>query len=154
MPPRQVPRQVCCTPIIKRQRDDSETRIQIFCLDRIVSLVTQPDSFQLSADFDAEAFFSDCYGVVGDGTPPTTIRLRAFGRERYGLQDLPIHHSQRQLAVGLNYIDYEVRLCPTADFKAFIASKGQWLVVFSPKSVADNVVVTSRGDSQICFAII
>ena len=122
-------------------RDDSETRIQIFCLDRIVSLVTQQDNFQLPANFDAEAFFSDCYGVVvGGETPPTTIRLRAFGRERYGLQDLPIHHSQRQLAVGPDYIDYEVCLCPTADFKAFIASKGQWLVVLSPKSVVDDVL--------------
>ena len=53
-----------------------------------------PERFKVPKDFDAAEFFSECYGVVvGDGTPATHIRLRAFGRERYAMQDLPVHHS-------------------------------------------------------------
>jgi predicted DNA-binding transcriptional regulator YafY len=126
-------------------REDTETRIQIFCLDRIVSLVTQPDSFLLPADFDAAEFFSECYGVVvGDDTPATAIRLRAFGRERFAMQDLPVHHSQQLIAQGPDYCDFEICLKPTADFKAFLASKGQWLVVLSPQSIAEEVMDIHR----------
>lgn len=84
---------------------------------------------------------AECYGVVvGDGTPATHIRLRAFGRERYAMQDLPVHHSQQLVAQGPDYCDFEVYLRPTTDFKAYIASKGQWLVVLSPQSLAQDVM--------------
>ena len=33
---------------------------------------------------------------------------------------------------------------PTADFRAFLASKGQWLVVLSPQSLSDEIVQIHR----------
>ena len=113
----------------------------VFSLDRIKHLELLPDKFKMPDDFDAEEFFYESFGVVvGDGTPPTTIRLRAFGRERFGMHDLPIHPSQVQIAEGPDFIDYEVYLRPTSDFKAHCASKGQWLVVLTPQSLADEIV--------------
>ena len=57
------------------------------------------------------------------------------------MHDLPIHQTQAQVGKGPDYIDYEVYLRPTSDFKAYIASKGQWLVVLSPQSLAQDVMV-------------
>lgn len=118
-----------------------ETRTPVYSIDRITSVKLLPESFKMPAEFDASEFFSESFGVVvGDGTEPVAIRLRAFGRERYSMCDLPIHHSQMLIDEGDGYIDFEVYLRPTADFKAFIASKGQWLVVLSPLSLADDVM--------------
>ena len=41
---------------------------------------------------------------------------------------------------SLGILDFEVCLKPTADFKAFLASKGRWLVVLSPQSIAEEVM--------------
>ena len=57
---------------------------------------------------------------------------------------LPIHPSQVQIAEGPDFIDYEVYLRPTSDFKAHCASKGQWLIVLSPQSLADEIVQIHR----------
>ena len=113
----------------------------IFSLDRIKAFELLPEKFKMPKDFNAIDFFNECFGVVvGDGTPPTHIRLRAFGRERFAMHDLPIHHSQTLVAESADSFDFEVYLRPTADFKAFLASKGQWLIALSPKSLANDVI--------------
>jgi predicted DNA-binding transcriptional regulator YafY len=128
-----------------RRKPDAEPHLVVFALDRIRQLELTDAKFKIPSDFNASEFFSECYGVVvGDGTPATTIRLRAFGRERYALQDLPIHHSQKLVNSGSNYTDFEVCLRPTADFKAYLASRGQWLIVMSPKWLAEEVVQIHR----------
>jgi hypothetical protein len=60
------------------------------------------------------------------------------------MRDLPIHHSQVLVAESPDSFDFEVYLRPTADFKAFLASKGQWLVVISPQSLALDVMAIHR----------
>ena len=101
----------------------------------------QDERFTLPDDYNAAEFFKECFGVVvGDGTEAQTIRLRAFERERFSLKDLPIHHSQRLIAVRDDYADFELHLRPTADFKAYLTSRGQWLVVLSPQSLAEEIV--------------
>lgn len=127
---------------LKVVRDgEQESHLAVFSIDRICYLSIMDDTFTIPKDFSAQEYFDESFGVVaGDGTPATTIRLRAFGRERYALQDLPIHHSQQLIAQGPDYCDFEVYLRPTADFKAFLASKGQWVVVLSPQSVAEEVI--------------
>jgi hypothetical protein len=76
-----------------RRKPDAEPHLVVFALDRIRQLELTDAKFKIPSGFNASEFFSECYGVVvGDGTPATTIRLRAFGRERYALLDLPVHH--------------------------------------------------------------
>ena len=117
-----------------------EQRLTVFSLDRIIGIELLDGRFTLPENFDAESFFSECFGVVvGDGTKPERIRLRAFGRERFGLQDLPIHHSQRIICQTDDYTDFELFLRPTADFKAFLLSKGKWLIVKEPYSLAEEI---------------
>ena len=128
-----------------RRKPDAEPHLVVFALDRIRQLELTDAKFKVPSDFNASEFFSECYGVVvGDGTPATTIRLRAFGRERYALLDLPVHHSQRLVSQSDDHFDYEVFLRPTADFKAFLASKGRWLIVTSPQWLADEIVQIHR----------
>jgi len=112
----------------------------VFALDRIVGLTVSTWRFVLDEYFDAEDYFSECYGVVtGDGTQPQRIRLRAYGREQYALRDLPLHHTQRLVGQGDGHTDYELTLRPTADLKAHLLSRGRWLRVLSPQPLADEL---------------
>ena len=53
--------------------------LQLFSLDRIKFLELLPKKFTIPFDFNAAAFFSECFGVVvGDGTKAEVIRLRAL----------------------------------------------------------------------------
>ena len=123
------------------EKDDGEiTPVRIFSIDRIKQLQLLEEKFTMPEGFDAERIFKECFGVViGDGTECETIRLRAFGRERFALKDLPIHQSQQVLSETEEYVDFELRLKPTADFKAFVLSKGKWVKVLYPQWLSNDI---------------
>lgn len=112
----------------------------ILSFDRIENIETLTEKFEIDKDFDAATFFSDSFGVViGDGTRPERIILRAYGKEQYNLRDLPLHQSQKELGGTDEYTDYEYRMKPTDDFKAYILSRGQWLQVIYPESLSKEI---------------
>lgn len=108
--------------------------------DRITSLVLTDEPFSVDSDFDAEAFFSEYFGVMTDDRIPLQrIVLRAFGNERYALRDLPLHPSQQLVEDKGEYVDFELFLRPTSDFLAHILSRGRWVKVISPESIAQRI---------------
>ena len=112
-----------------------------FSFDRIEKMELLDGKFKIDEDFDATEFFSDSYGiVVDDKMAPERIVLRAYGYERYYLRDLPLHHSQRVIASTDDYCDFELTLRPTSDFKAQLLSRGQWVEVLEPQSLAEEIV--------------
>ena len=96
--------------------------------------------FKIDPDFDAQAYFDECYGVlVGDGTPAEKIVIRAYGYERYYIRDLPIHHSQREIGQGENFADFELYMRPTIDLSAYFMSRGSQVKVLSPQWFAEEI---------------
>ena len=115
----------------------NSTTMAVFALDRIENVELQKETFKIDPDFDAQEYFGECFGiVVGDGTMPERIVLRAYGLEPYYLRDLPIHHTQREVNVTEEYTDFEVYMRPTSDFKGYLMSRGEWLQVIEPKWLA------------------
>ncbi|MBO4607733.1 MAG: WYL domain-containing protein [Prevotella sp.] len=122
----------------------------IFSFDRIEDITPTDELFTIEKGFNATQFFSECFGVViGDGTQAERIVLRAFGREKYYLRDLPLHHTQKELKPRTSearqqqaehdYTDFEFHLRPTADFKGQIMSRGAWLKVLEPEWLAQEI---------------
>ena len=123
-------------------RFDSDN-FRILSLDRIIEADITDDSFAIEADFDAESYFSDCFGVVrGDDLAPERIVIRAFGTEVNYLRDLPLHHSQHEISITDEFTDFELYLRPTLDLQGQILSRGSRLKVLSPKSLADKISQT------------
>lgn len=113
---------------------------RLYSFDRIESMELTKIKFEIKKDFDSKAFFSECMGViVGDGTAPEKIVLRAYGGERYYIKDLPLHHSQRSKGVGDNYEDFEYYMRPTKDFVSHVMSRANQIKILEPKSLADKV---------------
>lgn len=115
-------------------------RYVVYAFDRIQSLTPTDEKFELLPDFNAQTFFSECFGVVaGDGTPAETIHLRVFGVQRHYLRDLPLHHTQRLVRQREEYDDYELQLRPTIDFCNHLLSLGSSVKVLKPKKLATHL---------------
>ena len=114
----------------------------MFSFDRMEDITMAEETFKMDSDFDAADFFGECYGVViGDGSRPVRVVLRAFGMERYYLRDLPLHHTQKEIqtAEEQDFADFELNLRPTTDFKGQLMSRGAWLKVLEPQWLADEM---------------
>ena len=114
----------------------------MFSFDRMQDINVSEEIFKMDRDFDASEFFGECYGVViGDGSKPERIVLRAFGKEQYYLRDLPLHHTQKEIPSdpGDDHADFELFLRPTYDFMGQLQSRGAWLKVLEPQWLADEI---------------
>ena len=112
----------------------------IFAFDRIRDLSLTDVKFEMDPNFYAAAYFSDSFGVVvHDGTEKERIVIRVFGQERYYLRDLPIHHSQQEIAQYDDYSDFELSLRPTIDFTRHLLSMGNTVQVLSPTWLAEQL---------------
>lgn len=113
---------------------------RVFSFDRIKELIISQKTFELDEDFDAEEYFSECYGVVRDEEKPVErIVLRAYDDEYLYLRDLPIHHSLVEIGSGEGYTDFECYVRPTLDFCGYILSRGNRLQVLKPQTLADKI---------------
>ena len=116
-------------------------QFRTFSLDRIKSLELSEQSFQLEKDFDAKEFFHDYFGVFRDESiPPQEVIIRASKAERPYLRDLPLHHSQKEIATNDEYSDFSYFLSPSDDFIGEILRKKDRLSVISPKALREKVL--------------
>lgn len=114
----------------------SGSKIKIFALDRIADCKITEHTFSLPADFKAEDFFSDCFGIIKEASvAPETIRLRFTEEQAKYVRSLPLHHSQKEVAENV----FEIRLCPTFDFIQFLFSQLDTVEVLAPHSLRQRV---------------
>lgn len=112
----------------------------VYSFDRMLDMALTDVRFEVRGDFDAQEYFSECFGVVaGDGTPAQRVVLRAYGMQRYYLHDLPLHHSQREIGQGEDYTDFEYYVRPTYDFCGHVLGLANQLKVICPQSLADRI---------------
>ena len=67
------------------------------------------------------------------------VTIRAYGKQVYYLRDLPLHHSQEEVATEDDYSDFELTLRPTPDFYTPLLSRGPLIKVLSPQWLADEI---------------
>ena len=112
----------------------------VYSFDRMQEVSLTNVKFEVRDDFDAQDYFSECFGVfVSESTPAERIVLRAYNKQRYYLNDLPLHHSQKVIGRGENYTDFEYYIRPTIDFCGHILSLANQLKVIYPQSLADRI---------------
>ena len=118
------------------------TRDSLFTLsfDRIIDIHITEESFRIAKDFDAQSWFSDCYGVFrNQDAELERVVVRAYGREAFYLRDLPFHHSQREIASGEDWTDFEYWLRISNDFYTPLLSRGPNIKVLQPQWLAYEI---------------
>lgn len=124
--------------VLGRIADSDDFRTLSF--DRIKSLTITGIKFEMDADFDAEQYFNDSFGIVNDdNTQVEKVVLRAFGMERFYMRDLPVHHSQKEIVTEADYSDFEYFLRPTLDFSGHLVSRGAYIKVLEPQWLAKEI---------------
>ena len=124
--------------IVKLPSDDGWVFTLAF--DRMISLEVTEDKFKYDDTFDPAAFHEQCYGVIWKDTVPLEdIVIRAYGTQANYIRDLPLHHSQKEIATTAEYSDFKMRLRPTYDFFLPIIAHGPTIKVLEPQWVADKV---------------
>ena len=119
---------------------DPEGKFFTLALDRIVSLKVLEDKYVYDKDFDPSGWYRYCYGIVrDDDVQVEKVIIRAFGKEANYLRDLPLHHSQKEIAQGEGYSDFEMVLSPTADFWSPLMARGATIKVLQPQWLADEI---------------
>lgn len=112
----------------------------VYSFDRMQEVSLTNVKFEVRDDFDAQDYFSECFGVfASESTPAERIVLRAYNKQRYYLNDLPLHHSQKVIGRGENYTDFEYYIRPTIDFCGHILSLANQVKVIYPQSLADRI---------------
>lgn len=112
--------------------------VKIYCLDRILEASPTGTHFELPTEFNAEEFFAPYYGVfIGrDRSPfvPERIVIRAYSVHRHYMESLPLHDSQKCVAEGPDFADYEMTVAPTTDLVMKLLSFGSMVEVIEPAS--------------------
>ena len=104
----------------------------IYALDRVEQLVETEETFQFPEDFDTEAFFRDCYGVLSTDDKAKRIVIRAYAPYMNYVRTLPLHHSQKEIKTTAQYADFEFHLKPTFDFRQELLAQGHDVEVLRP----------------------
>lgn len=125
---------------------ETPNEFRVFSFDRIADTVISSKKFKIDKDFDAASYFNEFFGVAPNfDVPLQNVVVRAYNTEQYYMRDLPVHPTQRLIAEGEGYCDYEVTLRPTEDFLGYLLSRAQWVEVISPQEVRDQI--TSMADN-------
>lgn len=115
---------------------NNRDEIKIYGLDRLEEAQATDLTFKLPKDFDAAGFFAPHFGIViGDGTKPERIVIRANEDHKHYLRSLPLHSSQREIVDCEEYADFELYLAPTYDFVMKLLQVGSMVEVISPASL-------------------
>ena len=123
--------------LLAKTEDD---QMRIYALDRMTMAEQTDKTFKMPADFSAQAYFNEFYGVLTDrNTPMTHVIVRAHRWTPNYLRTLPLHHSQRELTSTPDYTDFSFDIRPTADFIGQLLSHGSGIEVLEPLELREKV---------------
>lgn len=112
-----------------------DSPLKVYALDRILDIDIEFESFTLPADFDAESFFSSCFGIIVSDEDPQTIKLKVDAFQSKYLRSLPLHPSQKETERTEEYSVFTYFLRPTFDFVQELLTLRETAEVLAPKEL-------------------
>ena len=109
--------------------------LRVYALDRMLDIDIEFEDFTLPADFDAEAFFSTCFGIIVGDKEPQLIQLKVDAFQANYLRSLPLHHSQKVVEQTKEYTIFSYFLRVTYDLRQEILALGDTVEVLYPKEL-------------------
>ena len=119
--------------------------LKTYALDRMSNIDEEFNNFTPPEAFDAEEFFSTCFGIIcGGDEEPELIYLKVDNYQANYLRTLPLHHSQKEIERTDTHTVFSVYLRPTFDFKQELLWHGETMEVLKPESLRAEVARISR----------
>jgi len=115
-------------------------KLRIYALDRLHDLIQTKTKFKMPADFDPEAYFTDCYGIIHDSEEKAQlVKLKVQAWQANYLRALPLHHSQKEEERNDTFSIFSLYLKPSFDFRQEILWMGESVEVLSPPSLRETL---------------
>ena len=112
-----------------------DRKIKTYSLDRMTDAVVGIDPFEMPDGFDASNFFHDNFGIMTSRGVAKEVVLRVNSTQAKYMRALPLHHSQREIAIHDDYSIFSLKLYLTFDFIKELLSMGSSVVVVKPKEL-------------------
>ena len=113
---------------------------RIYSLDRIHSLRTTDETFEMPKDWSAKDFFEGCFGIIADQRIELqTIKLKVSAGQANYIRDLKIHDSQDEIERNEEYSIIKYCLRPSYDFIQEILWNGETMEVLEPLSLRKEI---------------
>jgi hypothetical protein len=140
-----------CVKLFKQRwymvaRSPYYNKVMIYALDRIHDLERLEDeSFKMPDDFDAEAFFSNFYGIIAPSdAKPEKVTLKVSAGQANYLRSLPLHSSQMETERTDEFSIFQLYLCPEFDFQQALLSMGEDVEVLEPAWLRNEIASMVR----------
>jgi predicted DNA-binding transcriptional regulator YafY len=127
---------------------NDDDKIRIYALDRMTMVELTDETFEMPADFSAQTYFSEYFGVLTTDTPLVHVVVRAHKWMPNYLRTLPLHHSQRELESGeithadsstTAYTDFSFDIRPTSDFLGELLRHSDGIEVLQPLDLRERM---------------
>ena len=127
---------------------NDDDQIRIYALDRMTMVELTDETFEMPADFSAQTYFSEYFGVLTTDTPLVHVVVRAHEWMPNYLRTLPLHHSQRELESGeithadsstTAYTDFSFDIRPTSDFLGELLRHSDGIEVLQPLDLRERM---------------
>ena len=119
-------------------RNDEE-HMRIYALDRVTMMELTDETFKIPANFSAQTYFSEYFGVLTTDTPLAHVVVRAHKWMPNYLRTLPLHHSQRELESTADYTDFSYDIRPTSDFLGELLRHSNGIEVLEPQDLREKM---------------
>ena len=113
-------------------------RTLIYSLDRLHALELTDEKYTLPADFDAESFFRNTYGVSGMEDDSETVEIKIEAYQANYLRTLPLHSSQEEIERQEQYSVFRYNVVPSFEFVQELRTHGPVLEVLNPQWLRDK----------------
>ena len=122
--------------------------MRIYALDRMLDIDIEFEDFTLPADFDAEEFFSSCFGIIVGDEEPQLIQLKVDAFQANYLHSLQLHHSQKVVEQTKEYTIFSYFLRITYDFRQELLALGDTTEVLYPKALRKEMATICKKMAQ------
>lgn len=110
-------------------------KAMIYSLDRVHAVESTKQKYKIPADFNAEAYFKNTYGVTGTYEVPEDIEICIDAMQANYLRTLPLHSSQEEIERNDDYSIFRFHVVPSYEFLQELRKYGSDVEVISPESV-------------------
>lgn len=117
----------------KAKGREPENVYRVYALDRISHIKETDKTFTINKNFDAQAYFEGCCGIITSDKPAKRVVIRAYGGFADYLRTLPLHESQHELGGDDESTLFEYRLKLTFDFYQQVLEQGDQMEVLEPE---------------------
>lgn len=113
-----------------------ENVYMVYALDRILECQLTEKTFAFDKNFDIDAYFRGCCGIIHSDKEPIKVVVKAYDNGADYLRTLPLHESQRELDISDDEATYfEMQVCPTYDLYQSLLAQADQIEVIEPESV-------------------